>query len=230
MAELSFDCRFRHASAFELDLRFQMSDGVTALFGPSGSGKTTTLNLIGGLLRPDAGTIRLGDRVLVDRAAAIFLPPEQRGIGHVFQDHLLFPHLSIRSNLLFGYGRRSSRPMDFDRVVTVLEIGDLLPRRPGTLSGGQSQRVALGRALLRGPDLLLLDEPLASLDEGLKGRILTYLERVLAEWHIPTILVSHDRSFVRRIAGQVVVIEAGRLIAAGPTAETLDRSVPEATG
>jgi len=223
MVELHFDCRFRHAAGFELELRFETGDGVTALFGPSGSGKTTTLNLIAGLLRPDRGTIRLGSRVLVDQSAHVFRPPEQRGIGYVFQDHLLFPHLSIRDNLLFGHGRRSSRPMDLDRVVKVLEIGDLLSRRPTTLSGGQRQRVALGRALLRGPELLLMDEPLASLDEGLKDRILTYLERALAEWRIPVLLVSHDQAHVRRIADRVVMIEAGKGIASGPTEETLNR-------
>jgi len=223
MAELHFDCRFRHTSGFQLDLRFEAGGRLTALFGPSGSGKTTTLNLIAGLLRPDAGTIRLGSRVLVDRASGVCLPPEQRGIGYVFQDHLLFPHLSISDNLLFGHGRRSSRPMDLDRVVNVLEIGELLSRRPATLSGGQRQRVALGRALLRGPELLLMDEPLASLDEGLKDRILTYLERVFAEWRIPVLLVSHDHVHVQRIADWVVVIEAGKAIAAGQTTEILNR-------
>src|SRR5262245_23360765 len=223
MVELHFDCRFRHAAGFELALRFQTGDGVTALFGPSGSGKTTTLNLVAGLLRPDGGSIRLGSRVLLDRAAGVFLPPEQRGIGYVFQDHQLFPHLSVRNNLLFGHGRRSSRPMDLDRVVKVLEIGELLLRRPATLSGGQRQRVALARALLRGPDLLLMVEPLPSRDEPLQDGILTYLERALAEWRIPTLLVSHDQANVRRIADRVVVIESGKAIAAGPTAETLQR-------
>jgi molybdate transport system ATP-binding protein len=221
MAELHFDCRFRHASGFELALRFQTGEGVTALFGPSGSGKTTTLDLIAGLLRPEAGGISLGDRVLVDRGAGVFLPPDQRGIGYVFQDHLLFPHLSVRANLLFGHGRRSSRPMKLERVVEVLEIGDLLSRRPMTLSGGQRQRVALGRALLRGPELLLMDEPLASLDEGLKGRILTYLARAVAEWRIPVLFVSHDQAHVRQVADRVVVIEAGKVIAEGPPAEAL---------
>jgi len=221
MVALHFDCRFRHAAGFALDVRFKMGGGLTALFGPSGSGKTTTLNLIAGLLQPDEGVIRLDGRVLVDCAAGVWLPPEQRGIGYVFQDHLLFPHLSVRDNLLFGHGRPSSRPMDLDHVVKVLKIGELLSRQPATLSGGQRQRVALGRALLRGPELLLMDEPLASLDEGLKDRILTYLERVLQEWRIPVLLVSHDRDSVRRMADEVVMIDRGQVVAVGEPAGLL---------
>jgi molybdate transport system ATP-binding protein len=223
MAELHFDCRFHYPAGFALAVCFETGAGVTALFGPSGSGKTTILNLIAGLLRPDAGGIRLRNRVLVDCQSRVFLPPEQRRIGYVFQDHLLFPHLSVQQNLLFGHGRRSSRPMDLERVVRVLEIGDLLSRRPDTLSGGQRQRVALGRALLRGPELLLMDEPLAALDAELKGRILTYLERVIAEWRIPILFVSHDQGDVRRLADSVVVIEAGKALATGPTQATLEQ-------
>jgi len=219
MAELIFDCHVRHADGFELALSFEMGDGVTALFGPSGSGKTTALNLIAGLLRPDRGCIRLGTRALVDCRAGIFVPPEERGIGYVFQDHLLFPHLSVRQNLLFGHGRRSSRPIDFERVVGVLEIGSLLSRKPARLSGGEKQRVALGRALLRGPALLLMDEPLAGLDEELKSRVLMYLERAVCEWRIPTLLVSHDRADVRRLANHVVVIGKGKAIASGSPEE-----------
>jgi molybdate transport system ATP-binding protein len=223
MAELHFDCRFRHPSGFQLALRFEIGEGVTALFGPSGSGKSTTLALIAGLHRPDAGTIRLGKRLLVDQEAGMFVPPEQRGIGCVFQDHLLFPHLTVRRNLLFGHARRSSRPMDFEWVVKVLGIGDLLSRYPGTLSGGQRQRVALGRALLRGPELLLMDEPLASLDRGLKDRLLTYLEQAQTEWRIPTLFVSHDQADVLRLAERVVMIEEGKALANGPTEETLQQ-------
>src|SRR5262249_13542340 len=151
---------------------------VLGLFGPSGSGKSTVFALIAGILRPQEGVIRLADRVLVDTAAGVCLPPERRHIGVVFQGHLLFPHLTVRSNLQYGRRVRHDRPMDLERVAEVLEIGALLDRRPGTLSGGQQQRVALGRALLRGPELLLMDEPLTGLDEGLKERVLTYLERV----------------------------------------------------
>jgi molybdate transport system ATP-binding protein len=225
MGRLECDCRLWYPGGFTLEARFEAGDGVTALFGPSGSGKSTLLALIAGVLRPDAGRIVLSGRTLLDTGAGVFLPPEGRQIGILFQDHLLFPHLSVRDNLRFGHGRARARPMSFNRVVDVLEIGDLLDRRPATLSGGQAQRVALGRALLRGPELLLMDEPLTALDLGLKERILTYLERAVAEWHLPTLFVSHDQADVRRLAEQVVVLEAGRVIAAGATAGTLDRAV-----
>jgi molybdate transport system ATP-binding protein len=149
--------------------------------------------------------------------------PERRRVGVVFQDHLLFPHLSVRKNLMFGR-RVGVRPIQFGRVVEILELGALLDRWPHTLSGGQRQRVALGRALLRGPELLLMDEPLTALDEGLKDRVLTYLERAVSEWHLPTLFVSHDQADVRRLADQVVVLEAGRVVDAGPAAATLDRA------
>jgi molybdate transport system ATP-binding protein len=222
MIELSFDCRLRRPSGFELAMRFEAGTGVTALVGPSGSGKTTALSLIAGLLRPDAGSIRLNGSVLTDRAAGVFVRPEDRRVGCVFQEQLLFPHLSVRQNLLFGHGRRSSRPMDFGRVVSVLEIGELLSRRPDTLSGGQRQRVALGRALLRGPELLLMDEPLAALHVELKDRILTYLERAIQEWRIPTLVVSHDPADVRRLDDQVVVVDSGKVLASGSPAQVMD--------
>lgn len=225
MSRLHFDCRLRYPDGFELDARFETGAGVTALFGPSGSGKSSTLALSAGLRRPDAGVIRLGERTLVDTATRSFVPPEQRRIGVVFQDHLLFPHMTVEENLRFGLGRAAARAMDLSRVAEVLEIGELRPRFPHTLSGGQRQRVALGRALLRGPELLLMDEPLTALDEELKDRILTYLERAVAEWRIPTLFVSHDQADVRRLADQVVVLEAGKVIDTGPTAPTLDRAV-----
>jgi len=225
MAGLAFDCRLSYSGGFELNVRFEAGNGVTALFGPSGSGKSTTLALIAGLLRPRLGVIRLGERRLVDTTAGIFLPPEKRRVGFVFQDHLLFPHLNVRQNLQFGLGRHSNRPMNFERVVQVLEIGSLLERRPDAISGGQRQRVALGRTLLSGPELLLMDEPLAALDESLKDRILTYLERAIAEWHIPTLFVSHDQADVRRLADHVIVIDAGAVVASGPTGDVLDAAV-----
>ena len=217
MARLHFDCRFRYPSGFELAAQFAADAGVTALFGPSGSGKTTILALIAGTLKPHSGVIRFGERTLVDVGASVLLPPERRRIGVVFQDHLLFPHLSVRHNLLFGHGRFGARPMDLARVAEVLETGSLLDRRPDMLSGGQRQRVALGRALLTGPDLLLMDEPLTALDEALKDRVLTYLERAVAEWHVPSLFVSHNQDDLRRFAEQVIVVEAGRTVAAGPT-------------
>jgi molybdate transport system ATP-binding protein len=225
MSRLHFDCRLRYPTGFELDVRFEAGDGVTALFGPSGSGKSTVLSLIAGIGQPGEGIIRLGERVLVDTRAGVCLPPEQRRVGVVFQENLLFPHMTVEQNLRFGLGRASSRAIDVKRVVEILEIGELLPRPPHTLSGGQQQRVSLGRAILRGPELLLMDEPLTGLDEGLKDRVLGYLERAMTEWRIPTLFVSHDQADVRRLAETVVVIEAGKVIDAGSTTTTLDRAV-----
>ena len=221
MPRLHFDCRLRYPSGFTLAAAFTAADGVTALFGPSGSGKSTVFALIAGTQRPDAGAIRLGEQVLA--GDGVCLPPERRRIGVVFQDHRLFPHLSVRDNLCFGLGRAGARPIALERVVDILEIGALLDRRPNTLSGGQQQRVSLGRAILRGPELLLMDEPLTALDEGLKDRVLAYLERVVAEWGVPTLFISHDQAEVRRLASQVVVLEAGQVVATGPTQATLDR-------
>jgi molybdate transport system ATP-binding protein len=225
VAKLVFDCNLNYANGFKLTARFETGAGVTALFGASGSGKSTIISVIAGTLRPQSGHIRLADRILLDTQTRTWVPPEYRRVAVVFQDHLLFPHLTIRQNLRFGAGRSSSQPMNFDRVVEILEIGDLLDRAPQTLSGGQCQRVALGRALLRGPELLLMDEPLTALDQGLKERILTYLERAIEQWHIPTLFVSHDQADVRRLAEHVIVLESGKVVSAGPTADTLDRAV-----
>ncbi len=211
MPTLHVDLRYRHASGFEIDARFEAGEGVTALVGPSGSGKSTILNLIAGVLRPTDGTLRLGERQLVDIKVGIFAAPEQRRIGIVFQDDLLFPHLSVRQNLRFGMGRRHARRVDFAKVIEILEIEPYLERLPGTLSGGQQQRIAVGRALLCGPELLLLDEPLAALDDELKNRVLGYLERAFAEWRIPTLFVSHDQADVARIADRQVRIANGRI-------------------
>ncbi|MFV2066522.1 MAG: molybdenum ABC transporter ATP-binding protein [Pirellulales bacterium] len=225
MSQLEFQCSHCYATGFELDVAFQAGDGVTALFGTSGSGKSTTLSIVAGLLRPQSGRIVLGDRVLLDTENGTFLPPEQRGVGFVFQEHLLFPHLTVRRNLLYGAQRRPVREIELDRVVEILELGTLLDRHPNTLSGGQRQRTALGRAILRGPELLLMDEPLTALDERLKDRILTYVDRVVNEYRLPTLFVSHDQTDVRRLADHVVVLEAGRIVNTGPTRDTLDDAV-----
>jgi molybdate transport system ATP-binding protein len=220
------ECRILHhwSRQFALDARFTVDGGVTAIFGASGAGKTSILAIIAGLVKPDAATIRLGERTLIDSSRGIDMKPEQRAVGFVPQDHLLFPHLTILENLRFGQQRKPARAIELNRVVDVLELGELLNRKPATLSGGQRQRVALGRAILRGPELLLMDEPLAALDAPLKHRILTYLDRAVRQWNIPTLFVSHDQSDVRRFADSVVVIELGKLIASGPTASTLDRT------
>lgn len=220
---LDVACRFRRPSGFTLDVRFAVPAGVTALFGPSGSGKSTTLNLLAGLLRPEEGRIVLNGRPLADAERRLHVPPHRRRLGFVFQDHRLFPHLTVRGNLRFG--RRNDRGrIDWNDLLAILEIEGLLDRFPNTLSGGQMQRVALARALLCEPELLLLDEPLAALDQDLKQRILTYLERVLRRWPIPALFVSHDQADVRRFADQAVVLEEGRVVAAGPTGPALDRA------
>jgi molybdate transport system ATP-binding protein len=224
MTALSFACTLRRSPQFTLDARFECARGVTAIFGPSGSGKTTVLHAIAGLVRP-SGKIVLDGQTLLDSAARVFLKPERRRIALVFQDHLLFPHLSVKQNLT--YGVRGAQPVDhdFDKLVHILDIQPLVDRYPHSLSGGQRQRVALGRAILARPRMLLLDEPLAALDEPLKDRILTYLERVLGEYHTPTLFVSHDQTDVRRLAEEVIVLENGRVVAAGPTRETLDKTL-----
>ncbi len=202
---------------FALSAAFTTDRGATALFGPSGAGKTSIINMIAGLLAPDRGRISLGDDVLFDSAAHSNLPAHKRRTGYVFQDGRLFPHLSVARNL--DYGRwMSGLPRDdaaFTHVVDLLDIGALLARRPGALSGGERQRVALGRALLMNPRLLLLDEPLASLDAARKAEILPYFERLRDEARVPILYVSHDAAEVRRIATRVVMMEAGRVTKTG---------------
>ncbi len=228
MPLLQFSCRHRFESGFELDLTFELGERFTALFGPSGSGKTSTLSIIAGFLRPQRGAVRVAGRTLLDTAAGRCLPPERRQVGMVFQDSLLFPHLSVEGNLRYGQRHRpgKGRPMDFGRVVEALELGPLLGRRPRHLSGGEAQRVALGRALLSSPELLLMDEPLAGLDAALRGRVLDYLDRVVRQWDIPTLFVTHSQADVRRVAQSVVVIEKGRLVATGTPGEALSRPEP----
>jgi molybdate transport system ATP-binding protein len=207
----------KRLGTFALSARLKAAGGVTGLFGPSGSGKTTTVNMIAGLLKPDRGSISLDDTVLFDSAAGIDLPPYRRRIGYVFQEGRLFPHLSVRQNL--DYGRRlSGQPRDakhFARMTELLDIGPLLDRRPRLLSGGERQRVAIGRALLMRPRLLLLDEPLASLDAARKHEILPYLLRLRDEAHVPMVYVSHAAGELRQIATNVVRLDAGRVVAAG---------------
>jgi len=210
---LEFACQHAYGRNFSLDVRFEAAKGVTAICGPSGSGKTTIVMLIAGLVRADAARIVLDDRVLVDTKNRIWTPPQQRGIGVVFQDNLLFPHLTIKDNLCYGKKRRPTPDPSFDEVVEVLELAEVLNRRPATLSGGQARRVALGRALLCGPRLLLLDEPVTGLDSDLKARILVYLGRVLQHWHIPTLLVSHDEESVSLLAHSNVQVVGGRVVA-----------------
>jgi molybdate transport system ATP-binding protein len=210
---------------FALDAAFESNGRLTALFGPSGSGKTTLVNLIAGLIRPDRGRIEVDSRVLADTDARLVLPAHRRRIGYVFQDARLFPHLTVKQNL--GYGRffapRGDRYVETGPVVDLLGIGHLLDRRPDRLSGGEKQRVAIGRALLASPRLILMDEPLASLDEARKAEILPYVERLRDEAGIPIVYVSHSVAEVSRLATDVVVLREGRVAAFGPTASILSR-------
>lgn len=207
---------------FALDVAFNAAAGVTALFGRSGSGKTTVINAVAGLLRPDRGRISANGVVLVDTDARVFLPPHRRRVGYVFQDARLFPHLTVQQNLLYGrwFAPRGSG-VSLDRIVDLLGIAPLLTRRPAALSGGEKQRVAIGRAILSNPRILLLDEPLAALDDARKAEILPYLERMRDELDLPILYVSHAIAEVARLANTVVMLEAGRVTAAGPTGEIL---------
>jgi molybdate transport system ATP-binding protein len=210
----------KQMGAFRLEVAFcAPAQGVTALCGPSGAGKTTLVNIIAGLLRPDQGRVVLGERVLFDSAGRVNLPPERRRVGLVFQDGRLFPHLSVRSNLTYGLRllppRR--RRLGLEEVVELMGIGHLLGRRPATLSGGEKQRVGVGRALLTSPELLLLDEPLASLDQGRKDEVLPFLARLPQRLALPMIYVSHSRAEIDFLQARVIPIATGRI--EGPEAD-----------
>ena len=208
---------------FELDARFEAPPGVTALFGRSGSGKTTVVNAVAGLLRPDKGRVAVNGEALFDIEAGLWTPPHRRRVGYVFQEGRLFPHLTVRQNLLYGrwMARAARDAAAFDRIVGMLGLEPLLPRRPGGLSGGEKQRVAVGRALLAAPRLILMDEPLAALDEARKAEILPYLERLRDETETPVLYVSHSVAEVARLATTVVALKEGRVLRAGPAAEVM---------
>lgn len=210
---LSFDLQFKRGD-FQLATKAELNGGVTGICGASGSGKSTLLALLTGLLRPQKGVLRCGDSTLIDTDRGYFVPPWLRHFGLVFQDGLLFPHLTVQENLLYGFHRLkpADRRLDLNRVLELLEIGSLIARRPAQLSGGERQRVALGRALLYSPRLLLLDEPLSSLDERLKQQILPFLKRVKDETRIPMIYVTHAMAEVDYLADRVLLMEQGRLI------------------
>jgi molybdate transport system ATP-binding protein len=210
----AFSVRLRHRQGgFALDVAFEAESPKVALFGPSGAGKTTILRAMAGLLRPDEGRVVLGERVVFDSALGIDLPARRRRVGLVFQDGKLFPHMSVRQNLLYGAWARHRRdPALFARTVAVLDIGKLLDRAPRHLSGGERQRVAIGRALLSDPAILLMDEPVSAIDRGLRGEILPYLEQLTGETELPLLYVSHDLEEVRRLTRQIVTIDGGRII------------------
>ncbi len=204
----------RAQGAFTLEAEFRgVPCGVTALFGPSGAGKTTLANMVAGLSRPDSGRIDVGGRCFFDSETRLDLPPEKRRVGYVFQDGRLFPHLSVRGNLVYGMRRvpPAERFIAFDEVVDLLGVGHLLQRRPGRLSGGEKQRVALGRALLCSPALLIMDEPLASLDASRKAELLPFFRKVNRLFRVPVLYVSHDEAEIRELAHRVVYVEEGRV-------------------
>jgi molybdate transport system ATP-binding protein len=222
MLELDVRCRL---GSFALDVAFATGGGVTALFGRSGAGKSTVLNLIAGLARPQSGRISVQKRTLYDSATGVDLAPHLRRVGYVFQEGRLLPHLTVRHNLTYGrfFANRRSAVLGFEQAVELLGLGHLLDRRPGALSGGEKQRVAIGRALLANPEVLLLDEPLASLDAPRKAEILYYVERLRDELRIPIVYVSHSLDEVVRLANSMVLMSEGRVLGTGEVREMMSR-------
>jgi molybdate transport system ATP-binding protein len=213
----------KRLGGFSVDLNFSCrANGLTAVFGRSGAGKTTLVNMLAGLVRPESGRIVIGGTTLFDSDRGIDLPVERRRLGYVFQEDRLFPHLSVRANLIYGFKRtpRAERSIQPEQIIELLGLGDLLKRRPRDLSGGEKQRVALGRALLANPRLLLMDEPLASLDQARKEEVLPFLERLHGELAVPIVYVSHAMEEIVRLADTLVLVSDGRVVAVGPL-ETL---------
>ncbi len=215
----------RTLGSFDLAARFSAGRGITALFGRSGVGKTMLVNMLAGLDRPDTGRISINGQVLFDGKANIDVAPEKRRLGYVFQESRLFPHMSVRGNLTYGMNlvAASERRVDFDTVVSLLDIAPLLERRPHNLSGGEKQRVAIGRALLASPRLVLMDEPLANLDAARRAEILPFIESLRDELDIPVVYVSHSMDEIVRLADTVVLMTKGRVAASGPVEEVLSR-------
>jgi molybdate transport system ATP-binding protein len=214
-----------HVGNFRLRVDFRSEGRLTVLFGPSGSGKTSLVNVIAGLIHPRRGRVAVDGDVLVDTERRLFVPKHRRRIGYVFQEGRLFPHLSVRRNLLYGrwFTPGRDRYTALDPIVELLGIGHLLDRGPEALSGGEKQRVAIGRALLASPRLLLMDEPLASLDEERKAEILPYIERLRDESKVPIVYVSHSVAEVSRLAMTVIALSGGAMVAAGAAVDVLNR-------
>ena len=208
---------------FSLDVRFAAPSGITVLFGRSGSGKSTIINAIAGLLAPERGHVVVDEWTLLDSAGGVSLPPHRRRLGYIFQEGRLFGHLTVRQNLKYGqwFAPRDAQRESMDRIVDMLGLGNLLDRRPQLLSGGEKQRVAIGRALLASPKIILADEPLAALDEARKAEIIPYFERLRDEISIPIVYVSHSASEVARLATTVVALEGGHVIRQGNAADVL---------
>lgn len=211
---------------FSLEAAFTAPNGVTAVFGASGSGKSSLISALAGALRPQRGHISLNGQTLFEARTGLNAPMEKRGVGLVWQEARLFPHLTVRDNLTYGARRAGGRAVraKFDPVVEALGLGALLARRPALLSGGERQRVALGRALLSQPNLLLLDEPMASLDQQRRAELCSFISRLAALYPLPVILVTHSLEEVVRLADQVLVLEAGRIIASGSLGEVAART------
>ncbi len=217
--------RLKHRlGGFSLDVDFEAPPGITVLFGRSGSGKTSIVNAVAGLLTPEVGRVALGDRVLLDTADGTDLPPYRRRIGYVFQEGRLFPHLTVRQNLTYGrlFAPRGAPREDPDKIIGMLGLEPLLPRRPGHLSGGEKQRVAIGRALLSGPELILADEPLAALDASARRRLRTYLAHYIAAHQSPAIFSTHDVRDVLALESYVYVLEEGKIVQHGLLPELIE--------
>lgn len=213
----------RELGNFSLQAAFTSPPGgITALFGRSGAGKTSLINLLAGLDRPREGRIEVDGVVLFDSEAGIDMPPEKRRLGYVFQEGRLFPHMSVRRNLAYGM-KSDGSGADFDQIVELLDIGSMLDRGPRDLSGGEKQRVAIGRALLASPRLLLMDEPLAALDMGRKAEILPYIERLRDELAIPIVYVTHAMEEIVRLADTLVIMSDGKIAAVGPVEDLMSR-------
>lgn len=219
----------RRLGDFLLDVAFEgPEDGITVLFGPSGAGKSATLAVVAGLVRPEAGLVAIGERVLTDTAAGVSVAAERRRIGVVHQETRLFPHITVERNLRYGWKRaKAERRIGWDAVVEVLAIGHLLDRSPRDLSGGERQRVALGRALLSQPRLLLLDEPVSALDAERRGEVLGFVGALKRRFGLPMLYVTHSAEEARALGDHLVRIEAGRVVAQGPPAELLPRRAIE---
>ena len=214
-----------HVGSFSIDVQFSSTAAVTALFGRSGAGKSSIVEMMAGLRRPESGRVVVSGETLYDKAAGINLPPERRGLGYVFQDARLFPHMSVEANLTYGMRRTraDARRIHFDTVVDLLDLGPVLQRRPHGLSGGERQRVAIGRALLVSPRLLLMDEPLSNLDHARRLEILPFIERLGQQLNLPIVYVSHNMDEILRLAETLVLISDGRVVATGAVEELLAR-------
>ncbi len=228
MNVLDVDIKYK-VGQFKGNYRFAISHGVTGIWGPSGHGKTNLIQLISGLLKPAQGTIAVRGKVVIDRNHHIFVPPHKRNIGVVFQEARLFPHLSVKKNLLYGMPAKTECHINYDDVVEVLGLNTLLDQMPGQCSGGEKQRVAIGRALLSQPQLLLLDEPFSALDKQLKLKAIDFIRKVIRKFEIPVVVISHDISDILNLTKHMLLIKNGKVQAEGNFSELLMQGYFEGT-